>query len=143
MLHQHCLRNWLRNRDNCPFHQDRAWNMLESNMPTLRPRGNDNDRIHVSVSREISHSPNHQQKVQIRSAIMRIIKRYGTSPPLKVSVWSMPSSQIIHVLLTFLRTTLLGTVSNRQTRATTLASPHASGILPSSCARTAFLLTHR
>ena len=43
------------------------------------------------------------QKVQIKSGILRVMKRYGTSesPPQNVSVESRPNSQIINVLLTF------------------------------------------
>jgi hypothetical protein len=72
---------------------------------------------------------------------MRIIKRYGTSPPQNVSVGSMPNSRFINVLLTFSRTSLLGTVPDRQTRTTTLVSPEQSGMLLSSCARTVILCT--
>ena len=96
--------------------------------------------IHV-LKTPVSQETSGMQKVQIRSAIMRIIKRYGTSPPQNVSVGSMPSSRLINDLLILLRTTLLGAVSGRQTRATTLVSPRESGMLPSSFARTAFLST--
>ncbi len=29
MMHQHCLRNWLRNRETCPIHADKLWVSVE------------------------------------------------------------------------------------------------------------------
>jgi hypothetical protein len=83
--------------------------------------------IHV-LKTPVSQETSGMQKVQIRSAIMRIIKRYGTSPPQNVSVVPMPNSRFINVLLIFLRTTLLGTVPDRQTRTATLVSTQQSGM---------------
>jgi hypothetical protein len=47
-------------------------------------------KLKTGVTQEITAT----QKVQVKSAIVRIIKRYGTSPPQNVSVGSMPSSQL-------------------------------------------------
>ena len=90
-------------------------------------------RVIHSLKTPVSQEISGLQKIQIKSALIRVVKRFGVSPPQKVRVVVGGAEGVgggagcFGLLLFFVTTSPAGVVPNRQTRAASLVPPHLTG----------------